>query len=66
MKKATRRLRTTNRLLSVVLVAAIVKTIISGPRFSLVLSGTITALLLLVSLLLTRQGRQLERRRGEP
>ncbi len=61
-----RRLRATNRLLSVVVVVAIVKAIISGPRFSLVLSGTVTALLLLASLLLTRQGRRLERQSGEP
>ena len=50
----------------VVLVAAIVKAIISGPRFGLVLSGTVTAMLLLASLLLTRRGRQLERQRSEP
>jgi hypothetical protein len=53
-------------MLSAVLVVALVKAVISGPRFSLVLTGTVTALLLLASLLLTRRGRQLERQLGEP
>jgi hypothetical protein len=41
-----RRLRMTNRMLSVVLVAAGARAIISGPRSSLVIVGTVVALLL--------------------
>ncbi len=57
-----RRLRMTNRMLSVVLVAAGARAIVSGPRSGVVIVGTIVALLLLASLLLTRHGSRLDPR----
>jgi Flp pilus assembly protein TadB len=59
---AIRRLRTSNRLLCVVLVAVVVRAIISGPGLSVIVVAIVFALLLVASLLLTRQGRRLERR----
>jgi Flp pilus assembly protein TadB len=63
-----RRLRTSNRLLGVVLVAVVVRAIVSGPGLSVVVVGIVVALLLIASLLLTCQGRRLERhsRRDAP
>jgi hypothetical protein len=54
------RLRLINRLLSAILLAILARTIVSGPSIATELSGAIIALLLLASLLLTREGRQLK------
>ena len=55
-----RRLRISNRLLGMVLLAIITKGIISGAQLSEFVVGATVALLLLASLALTRQGRRLE------
>jgi hypothetical protein len=61
-EREMRRVRTSSRVLGVFLVAVVVKTVISGPRFGVVLAGTLDTLLLFVSLLLTRLGRRLDPR----
>jgi hypothetical protein len=55
-----RRLRLSNRLLGIVLLAIVTKGIISGPQLIEFVVGATTALLLLASLALSRQGRRLE------
>lgn len=61
-ERVMRRLRVSTRLLSAVLLALVARAIGSGLGFAVELSATIVAFLLLVALLLTRQGRRLEPR----
>lgn len=59
-----RRLRFGTRVLTVVLLALAARVVVSGVNFAIGLSGAIVAVLLLASILLMRQGRQLEPRIG--